>query len=139
MGVGVKVYRLVNQQVRQAACREIMEAPEGYVVKLTEPTRTLEQNALLWPLLACFSAQLQWPVNGSMTKLEPEEWKDILTAAFEQESLRIAQGLNGGAVMLGRRTSQYSKSRMSEFVEFLYAAGTERGVMFECQAERFSA
>lgn len=92
------------------------------------PTRSTTQNSLLWPILEAFSAQLKWPVNGAMCSLEAEEWKDILTAAFRQETARLAQGLNGGVVMLGARTSKMSKKEFSEFIEFLYAVAAERGV-----------
>lgn len=127
----MKAFKITGQQARLAACREVMAAPDGHVVRIAEATRSLDQNALLWPLLECFAAQLTWPVNGAQTALEADEWKDILSAAFEQESVRLAQGLNGGVVMLGRRTSQYGKKRFSEFIEFIYATGAARGVAFE--------
>lgn len=126
----MKAFRLTGHAARQAACREVMSAPEGHMVRISEPTRSLDQNALLWPLLECFADQVEWPVNGKLVQLEAGEWKDILSAAFEQESVRLAQGLNGGVVMLGRRTSQYGKKRFSEFIEFIYAVGAERGVAF---------
>jgi hypothetical protein len=127
----MKMLKLTGKPARFAACREIMTAPEGHEVRISEPRRSLDQNALLWPLLECFSEQLRWPVNETLTKLEPEEWKDILSAAFEQETVRLAEGLNGGTVMLGRRTSQFGKRRFSEFIEFIYATGAQRGVMFD--------
>lgn len=72
---------------------------------------------------------MQWPVNGQMVQLEAEEWKDILTAAFHQETARLAMGLNGGVVMLGQRTSQFGKKRFSEWMEFLHAIAAQRGVV----------
>jgi hypothetical protein len=79
-------------------------------------------------LLECFSQQLQWPVNGAMVNLEPEEWKDILTAAYRNETQRVAMGLNGGMVMLGMRTSKMTKAEFSEFIEFIHAVAAERDV-----------
>lgn len=76
---------------------------------IQERTRTLDQNAAQWPILQAFSDQLLWPVNGQMVKLTDHEWKDILTAAFEQETARLAMGLNGGVVMLGHRTASSGK------------------------------
>lgn len=135
----MKVLKLTGQQARFAACRLINEAPEGYVVKITEPSRTLEQNALLWPLLTCFAKQTKWPVNGVMSWMDEDAWKDVLSAAFEQESVQLAEGLNGGTVMLGRRTSQYGKKRFSEFIEFIYAAGSSRGVVFDRRGRKEAA
>ena len=115
----MKILTLNNPLSRQAACRAIAEAPEGYVMKLTEPTRTLEANALMWVLLQAFSDQLKWPVNGKLVQLTSEEFKDVLTAGFESETVRLAQGIDGGVVMLGRRTSLYGKAKMNEFIEFI--------------------
>jgi len=123
-----KLFRLVHTQARNGACRAITEAPDGYVVTISEPTRNLEQNALMWALLTEFSRQLKWPVNGEMVKLEPEEWKDLLSAAFRRESQRVAMGIDGGMVMLGMRTSKMSKREFAEFIDFIHATAAFRGV-----------
>lgn len=121
-------FQLVHDAARRRATAAVAAAPHGYVVHLKEPTRSLEQNARLWALLTRFSQQLQWPVNGAMQRLTPEEWKDILTAAFSNETQRVALGLNGGMVILGLRTSQMGKKRFGEFMEFIEATAAERGV-----------
>ena len=91
--------------------------------------RTLDQNAAQWPILEAWSKQKMWFINGSKTRMSAEEWKDVLTAAFEGEtSPRLAMGLNGGVVMLGRRTSKYNKARFSEWLDWLMAASVEMGV-----------
>lgn len=105
----------------------VMSAPLGHQVRIAEPERTTEQNAAMWALLTEFSQQLLWPVNGQMVQLSPEDWKDVLSAAFQREA-RIAEGLDGGHVFLGLRTSQMSKKRFSEFLEFARAVAAERGV-----------
>ena len=109
----------------------VADAPQGHVVTVSEPRRGLDQNALLWVLLQAFSEQLQWPVNGQMVKLSPEEWKDLLSAAYKRESQRIAMGLDGGMVMLGMRTSKMGKREFAEFIEFIHATAAIRGVHFE--------
>lgn len=79
--------------------------------------------------LQAFSQQLLWPVNGQMVKMSDENWKDVLTAAFEGETNpQLAMGLNGGVVMLGKRTSKFGKKRFSEWLEFLHAVAVDRGV-----------
>lgn len=119
---------LANDQVRLRAMEAVAEAPEGYSVTIAPPGRSLDQNSLLWPLLECFSSQLLWPVNGEMVRLESEEWKDILTAAFRQETVKLAMGLSGGMVMLGLRTSKMTKREFSEFIEFIMATAAQRNV-----------
>ena len=126
-----KVFVLAHDEARRRAVAFVAQAPAGYVVEVKEPTRNLDQNALLWVLLTAFAEQLKWPVNGAMVQLEPEEWKDVLTAAYRNESQRIAMGLNGGMVILGMRTSQLSKREFAEFIEFIHSVAVERGVVFD--------
>ena len=63
-----------------------------------------------------------------MTKMDPDDWKDVLSAAFKGENVRLAMGLNGGIVLLGQRTSKFSKAEFSDWIEFLYATAADRGV-----------
>lgn len=125
-----KRYFILSHAVaRQNAIKAVSEAPEGFAVTIKEADRTLEQNAAQWPILQAFSQQLEWPVNGQMVKMSDEEWKDVLTAAFEGETNpKLAMGLNGGVVMLGKRTSKFGKKRFSEWLEFLHAVAADRGV-----------
>ena len=124
-----RIFRLVHPEARRRAMACVADAPDGYVVTVQEPTRSTDQNAAQWPILEAFAEQLQWPVNGAMVNLSAEEWKDVLTAAFQGETVRLAMGLNGGVVMLGLRTSQMGKRRFSEWLEFLHATAALRGVV----------
>lgn len=123
-----RLFKLVHDQARAGALQCVKDAPPGFVVTVAEPTRSLDQNALMWPLLECFAEQLKWPVNGVMERLTADEWKEILTAAFRRETVRVAQGIDGGMVMLGIRTSKLSVREMSDFIEFLQATAAARGV-----------
>ena len=127
-----QTFGLVHQTARQRAALAVMTAPDGYVCTLSEPNRNLEQNAAQWPILEAFSTQLEWPVNGRMVHLTPEEWKDILTAAFKKETQpRLAMGIDGGMVMLGQRTSKFTKREFGDWLEFLNAIAADRGVELE--------
>ena len=99
------------------------------MVTFSEPTRNLEQNDAQFRILRAFSNQIQWPVNGRMESLTPEEWKDLLTAAFRQQQPRIAQGIDGGMVLLGQRTSKFSVREFSDYLEFLHSVAADRGVV----------
>ena len=123
-----RIYRLVHAEARRRAAEDCKTAPDGYVVTVAEPTRSLDANAAQWPILQAFSNQLVWPVNGKMETLTAEEWKDVLTAAFQRETVRVAMGLDGGLVMLGARTSKFSKSKFSDWLEFLNATAANRGI-----------
>lgn len=134
-----RVFHLVHQQARQRAIDEVGMAPDGYTVTVAEPTRNSEQNAAMWVVLQAFSEQLEWPVNGRMTQLDSEGWKDILSAAFKKENARLAMGLDGGVVMLGLRTSKMGKREFSEFLDFLHATAADRGVELDQRVAALSA
>ena len=110
-------------------CKAMLTAGHVLVLEVRTEDRTAAQNRLQWPILTAFSKQLLWPVNGRMERLAPDEWKDLLTAAFRGESVRLAMGLSGGVVMLGTRTSKFSKAQFSEWIEFLYATAADREVV----------
>ena len=91
--------------------------------------RTLDQNAAQWRILGAWAKQKEWLINGKKTFLHENDWKDILTATYEGEvAPRLAPGLYGGIVMLGRRTSKYEREKFSEWLEWLTAASVEMGV-----------
>jgi hypothetical protein len=119
---------LVDHERRSRALDAVSQAPLGYAVTIAEPSRTLSQNAAQFPILEAFAAQLKWPVNGHMVSMDKDEWKQVLSAAFRQETVRVAMGLTGGVVMLGARTSKFSKREFSEWLEYLHATAVERGV-----------
>ena len=123
---------LNNDAARRAACKQIMDAPIGWLFRLFEPKRTSAQNALLWGLLIDISKQVQHCDQW----LDPEDWKDLLTAHFRGQ--RMMMGLDKrGLVALGMRTSKMSKSEMTEFIEMIRAWGkTEAPVTVEFFDER---
>lgn len=127
-------------QVSRSAVEEMhrrYEAREDFEVEIREPRRTLDANAAMWATLADIAAQVDWPhtVDGNwqIGRMGTESWKAVLTAAFEAET-RMAQAVNGGTVMLGARTSKFSKRRMGEFLEFCNAFGSEKGVRWSDKA-----
>ncbi len=126
-----QTFYLVHAQARALALRALLAAADGVCITIGMVTRSLEQNAAMWPILTGFSKQLMWPVNGEMVYMNQEEWKDVLTCAFRQETPRIAAGMNGGNVMLGYRTSKFTKEGFSEWLEFLNATAADRGVEVE--------
>ena len=119
-----QVFRLVHRQARAGAEMAVRAAPDGYVVEVKPETRSLEQNALLWPLLDEVSRQVDW--YGQ--KLTREEWKDVFTAALRKQ--KAVPGLGGGFVVCGQSTSKMGKRMFSDLIELIYSFGAERGVVF---------
>ena len=118
-------FRLVHAEARKRAVSAIMDAPSGYIVRITESTRSLESNSLLWVLLGEVSKQVEW--YGS--KLTAEEWKDVFSASLKKQ--KVVPALDGGFVVCGQRTSKMTKSEFSDLIELIQAFGAERGVNFD--------
>lgn len=116
---------ITGEVARKAICRHVLTADEGYIVTIAEPSRNLEQNAKMWAMLADLSAQTDWHGN----KLNPEEWKDLLSAGLVQS--KVVPNMTGnGFVILGQRTSKLSKSQFAALIELITAFAVERGVIF---------
>jgi len=111
---------------RRRAMQAVADAPVGFAVTVAEPTRNLEQNALLWAMLSEVSAQVVW--HGR--KLDAEDWKHIFTASLKR--MDVVPNLEGtGFVALGLSTSKMSKREFSDLLELINAFCAERGVHLE--------
>lgn len=121
-----KTFVLVHLTARKLAAKEVAEAPDGYVVQIGEPTRTLEQNAAQWPYLEGFAQQKEVCINGVMQKVTNNDWKDILTGCWNGETRMAA--FDGKVIMLPQRTSKLGKRVFSDWMEFLVAMAAQSGV-----------
>jgi hypothetical protein len=118
-------YRLVHQEARNRAIEAIRNAPDGWIVKILEPTRNNDQNALMWSLLSEVSAKVNWHGN----KLSSEEWKDVFTASLKKQ--KVVPNLDGdGFVVCGQSTSKMSKRDFSELCELILAFGAQNDIKF---------
>lgn len=125
----MKSFRLTTPTARQLAASYCLEGPAGWLVTFKEPTRSLEQNALLWARLTQLSEQLPW--DGE--RLTPSEYKDLLTACLRKQ--KVVRGIEGGLVFIGARTSSMSKGEMNDLLTLMEAFAAERGVTFRDQVE----
>jgi len=125
----VKQFRLTSATARQLAASFCLEGPAGWLVTFKEPTRSLEQNRMLWARLSQLSEQVKW--DGET--LSPNEWKDLLTACLRKQ--KVVRGIEGGLVFLGARTSAMSKAEMNDLLTLMEAFAAERGVTFRDQVE----
>lgn len=113
----------------QMVCKGLQAGAVEVLIRRPHQKRSQDQNRKLWPMLTDLSRQLEWTVNGVTQQLEPEDWKDLMTNAMETEQ-RMAPGVNGGFVMLGRRTSRMTKTEFSDLIEVIYAFGSQKGVQW---------
>lgn len=130
------IFRLVHDEAKKNAKAAIDAAGADGSVKvcvIQDETRTLEQNAYMWPILRCFSKQVELPVDGSLVTLEEEAWKDVMTAVFKGEQLRMVK-YSGHVVLVGSSTSQMGKRQFADFLMFLLAEAVERNVVIPPRA-----
>ena len=97
------------------------------VVEVRPETRSLEQNARLWAMLADISKQVEWYGH----RLTPDEWKDVFSASLKRT--KVVPGLDGGFVVCGQSTSKMTIAEMCELQELMEAFGAQRGVRFTAQ------
>jgi len=90
-------------------------------------TRTTAQNRLMFSVLRDLSEQCKFVINGQYVKADVLDVKDILSAGLRREQ-RIAQGLDGGLVVLGMRTSELTIAEMGDLITLGHSVGDERGV-----------
>lgn len=105
--------------------KAMLMAGHRMVVEVKPETRSLEQNARLWAMLADISEQVDW--YGK--RLTPEDWKHVFSASLRK--LDVVPNLDGsGFVALGQSTSRMTRAEMSDMQTLMEAFGAEKGVRF---------
>jgi len=112
----------------ETAFKAIAKLPYGYMLKVSERTRTDEQNDALWPRLRCFEKQ------GAVIKgqtFTDHQWKAIFLEALghEQEFLPSLDGSRWFAA--GLKSSTLGVREFSDLLEKINAEAAERGVELE--------
>lgn len=120
-------YWVINDKNRAHLARVVLEAirtaPAGYIIAISEATRTLKQNAKLWPMLTDVSNQVLW--DGQ--RMSKDEWKDWFTAALKQQ--RMVRGMEPGTIVfVGTSTSSMGKREFSDLIEVMYLFGANNNV-----------
>lgn len=116
----------ITAQSRRAIVARIQEAPEGHIVKISEPRRTEAQNALLHAELSEIADKVKWA--GQHRSID--DWKRLLTCAWmraTKQSAVLLPAVDGqGFDVLYRRTSTMGKSEMIELIDYIQAWKAER-------------
>lgn len=113
-----------------------LSSAESYRIEIkpVASRRSNNQNRKMWAMLNDIARQLTWPINGVRDYITPEDWKDLITAGLAKHQ-RIAQGIEGGVVMLGSRTSKMTKGELAELIEYIYWFGADRQVAWDEAAQ----
>lgn len=115
---------------RERAMEIIRHAAWGTRVQFMDAQRTLEQNSRMWACLAEIAEQVEWYGR----RLEPEDWKDVFTAALRKAL--VVPGIDRGTfVALGLHTSKMSKQEFSDLLELINAFAAEHNVQFSFERQ----
>ena len=130
--------KLTGEAAKNAMCRAILAADDGRWGIIQDETRTLEQNALLHPLLTDISKQSLW-----MGKKRPMlQWKVIMVSAHAIATGAPAEmviGIEGEVVNLRESTTAMSVKRFNSLIEYVLAWGAMNGVVFGDEPQRMAA
>lgn len=100
------------------------------VVTLGRVQRTLDQNAKFHPMIRDIKQQ----VDFLGLDLSEDDWKRLLLALYHKERSVPSLDLQG-VVTLGMSSRNLTKENAIEFIECLYAYGTEKNVQWSDQSK----
>jgi len=115
---------LRGDRQREFARALIDRAPVDAVVTIREATRSTDQNAKLWAMLSDVSR-----AKPDGRRHTPDVWKALFMHSCGH-AVQFEAGLDGAPFPVGFRSSRLTVAQMSELIEFVYAWGSERGVIW---------
>ena len=123
------ILKITGDAARAAACRKVMSAPVGYVVRITPQTRSLDQNARLHAILTDISRQANY--LGAQRDLE--FWKGLFVSGWAiatGQRPEIDPGLEGEFIAIRESTASMSGKRLASVMEYVEAWAINEGVRF---------
>lgn len=121
-------YRLVHDEARRRAAEDCKTASDGWIVTISEPTRTLDQNAKFHALCSDLAkSEVTWA-----NKLRSaDQWKVLLVsghATATKEGSEIVPGLEGEFVNIRESTASMGVKRGASLIEYTLAFCAMNGV-----------
>ncbi len=127
---------LTGSAAKQAACRHVAEAPEGWIFSVFAPSKRRIQEEKYHAMISDIAKQVEF--MGAMRS--EEVWKRLLIAAYVQVAREnataegkpdpfagkgeILPSIDGkGFVQMGVPSSGFTVPQACEFIEYLYAYG----------------
>ncbi len=124
----MKIFRLVHETARRLAMEYVRQAPDGYVVRVGEPTRNLDQNAKFHAICSDMAKQgAQWMGKPRTA----QQWKVLLVsghAIATGEGADVVPGLEGEFVNIRESTSLMSVRRGASLIEYAQAYCANHGI-----------
>ena len=116
-----RTFILAHAIARRLAAECCMSAPDGYMVMVQEPTRSLEQNAKFHALCSDIAQSgMEWAGK----KRTSSQWKVLLVSAHAvatNDGAEIVPGIENEFVNLRESTALMSKKRGASLIEYTLA------------------
>jgi hypothetical protein len=114
---------ILSQHNRNLAREMVDNAPDGHILEVRPPKRSLDSNRYYWAVLGDISEQV---VPGKA--YEPSIWHEYLRALFLPE--RMVELPDGSIKMLEPSTSELNQASFSEYTEKVVKWALEHDVRF---------
>ena len=114
---------ILSQHNRNVAREMVDNAPDGHILEVRPPKRSLDSNRYYWAVLGDISEQV---VPGKA--YEPSIWHEYLRTLFLPE--RMVELPDGSIKMLEPSTSELNQATFSEYTEKVIKWALEHDVRF---------
>jgi len=114
---------ILSPHNRNLAREMVDNAPDGHILEVRPPKRSLDSNRYYWAVLGDISEQV---VPGK--SYEPSIWHEYLRALFLPE--RMVELPDGSIKMLEPSTSELNQATFSEYTEKVIKWALEHDVRF---------
>lgn len=119
---------LISPIVRQNAVNAILEAPEGYTVTISEPKRSLDQNAFFHAICGDIARS---SVKWAGERRTAHQWKSLLISGHAVaigEKGEVVPGLEGEFVSIRESSAKMSVKRASSLIEYSLSFCSTHGI-----------
>ena len=116
----MRLFRLVHAEARRRAIEAVRDAPDGWEVRISEPKRSLDQNARLHALIQ----EIAETHTYMGKKLPMESWKALFVSGHSiatKHGGEVVLGIEGEFVAIRESTATMSKARSSSLIDYIQA------------------
>lgn len=123
-----QTFFLISDRVKTNAIRALQDAPQGYVVTISEPRRSLDQNAMFHALISDIAKSgMKWA--GKERSID--EWKVLLISAHAvatKEQGEVIPGIEGEFVAIRESSARMTIARATSLIEYTLAFCSDNGI-----------
>lgn len=120
--------RLANSAVRERAKKIIDALPDGWLVRFSEPKRTLDQNSKYHAMLDdIVRSGFMW-AGRRATKHDLKLYFMSAWMKINDQDCELVEGFEGELVPIYRSTTGMKKPEMSELIDYVDAFAARHGI-----------